>query len=288
MPFCPSCRQEFLPGVERCPDCREVLVEELAPPRDVAGEGWLPLRVAAELIEDFTGFCTAAELPWRQEGQDLLLLGGAGAGRLLGLYLERREEVVLDPPAAPGEPHHLRSFDSELDGEIRECDLLARPESELAGDEEALDRLVEVAIKGEVQLSLAAVAKLGRLGEGGLVRLAALLGQCCLAGEDLLLRSIVKVLAGRRLPGLEEVVRPLLEAEDPRVVVNALHCVWGLELRALADPVCRLLLHEDEEVQREADEVLVEFTGRDLDFDPGLDREEKIRIMEERRAGLGG
>jgi hypothetical protein len=288
MPFCPGCREEYRPGFTTCPDCGVALVGELAAADPPQEEAWAPLRVEGEeLFAEFTAFCTEAGIPWRQR-EEILLLPAEVANRLLGHFLEGREGVVLDPPGAAGDLARLRPFDPELDGEIRECELLERPDAELAGDEEALDRLVEVAIKGELNLSLAAVDRLARLGEGGRERLVALLGPCCLAGEDLLLRTIVKVLA--RLPhqGAAESLAPLLEAEDPRAVVHALHGIWRLELRELAGPVSALLLHPDEEVQREADEVLVEFTGRDLGFDPGLDRAEKIRIMEQRQADIQG
>ena len=33
MPFCPKCRAEYVAGVERCPDCQVLLVDEL-PPKD--------------------------------------------------------------------------------------------------------------------------------------------------------------------------------------------------------------------------------------------------------------
>jgi len=35
MAFCPKCRAEYVEGVERCPDCQVLLVEELPPKDDV-------------------------------------------------------------------------------------------------------------------------------------------------------------------------------------------------------------------------------------------------------------
>ncbi|NOZ94859.1 MAG: DUF2007 domain-containing protein [Acidobacteria bacterium] len=55
MPFCPVCRMEYQPGVERCPDCDEPLVEQLPPQPEPQWDAtdW-------ETVEEVTDRATAA------------------------------------------------------------------------------------------------------------------------------------------------------------------------------------------------------------------------------------
>lgn len=45
MPFCPKCRFEYLPGVDKCPDCGAELVDELAEINtDMKDVKWVALK----------------------------------------------------------------------------------------------------------------------------------------------------------------------------------------------------------------------------------------------------
>lgn len=60
MPFCPVCRMEYEPGIERCPDCGEPLVDQLPPEPEAQWDAteWETVeevgdRATAAIIEGF-------------------------------------------------------------------------------------------------------------------------------------------------------------------------------------------------------------------------------------------
>ncbi len=55
MPFCPSCKYEYVPGITKCPDCRVDLVDELAaapPPQPQQQSEWADLVTVANFRFD--------------------------------------------------------------------------------------------------------------------------------------------------------------------------------------------------------------------------------------------
>ena len=60
MPFCPSCKYEYEPGVTRCPDCGKKLIAKL-PKRETVKEKAvklvllrsLPSRLYAEMVKEY-------------------------------------------------------------------------------------------------------------------------------------------------------------------------------------------------------------------------------------------
>jgi len=60
MPYCPVCRMEYRPGVERCPDCDVPLVDELPPEPELEWDAteWTTVeevgnRATAAIVEGF-------------------------------------------------------------------------------------------------------------------------------------------------------------------------------------------------------------------------------------------
>jgi len=44
VPYCPKCGFEYQPGIEKCPDCDETLVDELPEEKPSEGIDYVPLR----------------------------------------------------------------------------------------------------------------------------------------------------------------------------------------------------------------------------------------------------
>ncbi|MCX6343605.1 MAG: hypothetical protein NT018_00860 [Armatimonadetes bacterium] len=53
MPFCPSCKYEYLPGIAKCPDCHMDLVDELAAAPQPQQTEWADLVTVADFRYDW-------------------------------------------------------------------------------------------------------------------------------------------------------------------------------------------------------------------------------------------
>lgn len=69
MAFCPSCRSEFREGIQRCPDCGSVLVEELPPAPEAAWDptDWVTVEELGDEVEAriLEGFLLEHDVPVR-------------------------------------------------------------------------------------------------------------------------------------------------------------------------------------------------------------------------------
>lgn len=78
--FCPTCGGEFQPGIERCPDCEEILVEQLPEESHEAGEMVEVFETAdADLLPVVKSVLQAAGVPFFIQGEEafnLIPLGG--------------------------------------------------------------------------------------------------------------------------------------------------------------------------------------------------------------------
>ena len=72
--YCPSCRDEFRPEIDRCPDCDVALVEELAP-KDHSLD-LVPIARAADRAEltVVRSILEGSGIPMVVEGEDVPLL----------------------------------------------------------------------------------------------------------------------------------------------------------------------------------------------------------------------
>jgi hypothetical protein len=70
MPWCPTCGDEFRPGIERCPDCAELLTGEQPPPK---GATRRPPQVLPEV--EFGPDDDTVELAWLGPTEADLLAG---------------------------------------------------------------------------------------------------------------------------------------------------------------------------------------------------------------------
>jgi len=294
MPFCPSCGEEFRPGVARCADCGVELVPERPGPGTAGGEG--PRNAACfgaaatePIAERLEQACRRLNLPCaRVAGGEVegILLPAEVAGRAVAFLAAQMRDLVLEPPAAEGEPFCFRPYDPERDQEVRGSDLLHRPEAELAGAPAALEGLVAVVARGDAATRFRAVRKLLGAGEQGLGRVRALLAEVCLRRDEECLVQCLEGCAGVELPGLEASLDPLLGHEDPDVVILALRVAWRLRLEGLGRRAADLLLHANPLGREEADEFLVELSGEDLGFEADLPDAERERLRSERLAWL--
>ncbi len=51
MPFCPNCKSEYIPGIEKCADCDVPLVAELTEEEHFSSEDYALVYTTADLIE---------------------------------------------------------------------------------------------------------------------------------------------------------------------------------------------------------------------------------------------
>jgi hypothetical protein len=125
MPFCPSCRFEYVAGVARCPDCGAALVESLppAPPSPEADFVHVELctvqgEIHARLLQDALasqGIPSRTDSAWPfEETLNVFSLpapigGGLGAGRRIMVNrrdLERALTIYRDFEERASEPGH--------------------------------------------------------------------------------------------------------------------------------------------------------------------------------------
>ena len=52
MPFCPSCKYEYVPGIKECPDCRVKLVDHLNAEPEPEQYEWADLVTVADFMFD--------------------------------------------------------------------------------------------------------------------------------------------------------------------------------------------------------------------------------------------
>ena len=294
MPFCPRCREEFREGVSVCPDCGVDLVAELPREEEGAGPAEQTVFVAtggSHVAERVERACRTAGIPCVQVGEggeaEGVLFPREIAGRAVGWLTSQMRDLVLEAPKEEGDPFLIREFDPMEDGGGEGSEVIFKDPRELAGDPEARDRLLQVAATGDVSAHIQAVERLLDLGEEGRRAVGSLLVELCRAPDEERLSWAFSACHGGAIPGLSEKIGPLLSSEDPDVVILALRTCWRFRLEELAPRVCDLLLHENALVQEEADEVLLEITGRDLGFQAGAPLEDRERIRKIRLGQLG-
>ena len=112
MPFCPSCRSEYLPEIARCPDCGATLVDELpAEQAEAAPEEYQQAEVCtvtgevhARLLQDVLasqGIPSRTESAWPFEGTVNVFSppapigGGLGADRRIMVNREQLERALI-------------------------------------------------------------------------------------------------------------------------------------------------------------------------------------------------
>ena len=106
MPYCPSCKAEYLKKVKTCPDCGENLVEHLPKPGNIPELKWTPLhsvpgKAYAEMV---TEILDKEEIPnyIKSDAVSTAYLTG-GAGGIGGTsvifvpeeYQIRAEEILI-------------------------------------------------------------------------------------------------------------------------------------------------------------------------------------------------
>ena len=293
MPYCPKCREEFREGGKVCPDCGVELVAEL-PRLEAAGPAEQAVFVATSaphVAERVDRACRTAGIPCMQvgdeEGARGVLFPREIAGRAVGWITSQMRDLILEAPREEGGPFLIREFDPLEDGGVEGSEVIFKDPAELSRDPEALERLLQVAAAGDVSAHVQAVERLLDFGEEGRRALGRLISELCREGNEERLSWAFSACHSSEIPGLSEKIEPLLSSEDPDVVILSLRVCWRFRLENLAPKVCDLLLHENPLVQEEADEVLLEITGKDLGFQAGAPLEERERIKKTRLAQLG-
>ena len=105
MPFCPSCRTEYIPGIERCSDCGETLVDQL-PEEDSGGEFQLvrlhsfPGEVYANMVGEALEHEGIPYLVQKEVLGSTTIVQGATEGAEVTLYVNQEDfedaEVILN------------------------------------------------------------------------------------------------------------------------------------------------------------------------------------------------
>ena len=105
MPFCPKCRTEYIPGIERCADCGEALVDEL-PKEDQEEEFQLvklhsfPGEVYANMVGEALEHKGIPYLVQKEVLGASVIVQGATEGAEVALYVNQEDfkdaEVILN------------------------------------------------------------------------------------------------------------------------------------------------------------------------------------------------
>ncbi len=273
MPFCPNCREEFRPGIGHCPDCNVELVESLEEKSEEPEERVVFIATSTkDVAERVQRLCKRSGIPCMISTGDLgLYFPLEYAGRALGWISNELNDLVIEPPGEKGSPPLIRDMDPERDG------IPVITKEDLEDRERLLDKLLEAAVKGDVRAHNSAVTALIKLGEDGIERIRVLIRELCLAKEEERLGWVFHACGEMDIPGIGETILPILENSDPDVIALALRAAWKFRAPEISRKACRLLLHDNEVVQEEADEYLIEITGKDIGFEPGMDYGERER-----------
>lgn len=264
MPYCPSCHSEFRAGVERCPDCEELLVEALG------GEPEDPLRpfelVAAtpELLESLVAFLADLGVPARTSAAGVEVPGNFAAALLarLGERFEWEEDGarvrVLDEP--PPDPE-----------DAVDPDLLDRSVEDLEqrGDA-ALRQLQALLEKGAGPVKQVACRRLLLLYERAGRPLTEALSDAVRRGAKAEVFALTREIAERG-PAADTALRiaELVPSLGTSGMLLALFVLGQIPDRRVAPLMLSLLEDEDAEIRAEADEVLCAISGADMAFDAG-------------------
>jgi len=301
VPFCPRCRNEYEATVPRCVDCGVDLVEDRPPdPRQVAlREGARPVPLLLEDPEtrsEIQRALAAAQVPavLREDSEP------PGALWIPAAYSAMAQRVVSG--AIPGhslefteEGGVLRREEPDDRDRIEDDAVLRMSLGEIAsrGEEagSALDRCLR---QGTPPVLIRAGLLLRRIGDAGLSRLARALRESIERGDRergaALLRELADGAERRRSPWPPAVLElgTLLREQDPARRAWGATVAGRLRLRQVYAKLVDLLMDPDPTVAVGADEALIEITDEDLGFDPGLERSEIERIVEERKEWARG
>jgi hypothetical protein len=104
MPFCPACRTEYIPGIERCADCGETLVDQL--PEEDQGEEFQLVKLHSfpgELYANMVGEALEQEgIPYlvQKDVLGVIMQQGTEGGTEVALYVNQEDfedaEVILN------------------------------------------------------------------------------------------------------------------------------------------------------------------------------------------------
>ena len=105
MPFCPSCRTEYIPGVQQCADCGETLVDQL-PEEDQDEEFELvklhsfPGEVYANMVGEALEHEGIPYLVKKEALESWMVIQGNTEGTEVTLYVNQKDfedaEVILN------------------------------------------------------------------------------------------------------------------------------------------------------------------------------------------------
>jgi len=105
MPFCPSCRTEYIPGIQQCADCGETLVDQL-PEEDQDEELQLvklhsfPGEVYANMVGEALEHEGIPYLVQKEVLGSTTIVQGATEGAEVALYVNQEDfedaEVILN------------------------------------------------------------------------------------------------------------------------------------------------------------------------------------------------
>jgi hypothetical protein len=96
MPFCPTCRSEYIPGIERCADCGDALVDQL--PEEDPGEEFQLVKLHSfpgEVYANMVGEALEHEgIPYLVQKEVLgstTIVQGATEGTEVTLYVNQED-----------------------------------------------------------------------------------------------------------------------------------------------------------------------------------------------------
>ncbi len=290
MPYCPECRDEYVVGIERCPDCEADLVDDLssvpspAGP-DMAGE----VEVVSSHEEESTAAAAAAlllgmSIPARVREAAQAVEAATASGwdvEVPNEYVESARRILrLTPKEEEAEEEKIRPEDVAL------LDL-SLPALRRTGPE-GLAGLVRLLVRGRGEIVGRAALRLARLGGVAEEALAEALVSAVAANSDEIPPAAVKAYQTEGLREIPPGLPVLIHDPKSEVRIRAIRTMAGIGGAAVMLPALELLRDAEESVREEAADAIWELSeGRidlDLDRDPAA-VEEDIRILEERYSG---
>lgn len=243
-----------------------------------------------ELAQKLKAALTVLQIPSvahaRPDGRGILAVPSEFAQKA-SQALSSAPGIVLEQGPEP----YIRKYDAAKDQTVYDHPVLklAIPDLKKRGAE-ALDELYHCVVKGSPQVAERSIMTLGRLGKDAhstLDRLAVIgvqMGNAPFVG--LLIRE-GKILEGRAGAQLPELLRPmlnLLKNQNANVRQQAVRLLGGLRITECVAPLADAMLDSSDDVAIEADDAFLHWGAKDERFEPDLSRDEKLAIVERRRA----